>query len=132
MTKVVVNNLKCTLMQVNSDYKYWTKGVIKILKLMVLKDNPRLGINNETYTLKQIKDKLKEEYEELIDEIDKEDLIKTAEESLDNIQVNILLLDYLRKRGIDIGQVSKRHNKKLVNRGWREKAILLIRIIAKK
>ncbi len=79
-------------------------------------------------TWKKHSEKVEEESTELIEAIKEKDPIHVAEETLDNIQVSIGVLDKLYHEGVDIQQAINRHNKKLVDRGWNHKAIVKIQI----
>ena len=72
--------------------------------------------------------KLYEEFRELDNAIDEGDNIHIAEETLDVIQVAIGVLDKLHHEGIDVQQAIHRHNKKLINRGWKHKAVIKIHV----
>lgn len=72
--------------------------------------------------------KLIEEAEELAEGIENGDKANIAEEAFDTIQVCIGILDKLRIEGIDIRTECLRHEKKLINRGWKHKGILEIEV----
>lgn len=96
------------------------------LKLMVLKDNKKTHETNQNDTYSKIQAKLKEEYLELDEAITDGDKVHIAEEVFDLIQVCIRILVLLVKEKFDLEQLSKRHNKKLVNRGWTHSKIVKI------
>lgn len=96
------------------------------MKLMILSHNKVLGINKEDETFKDMAENNEEEAKELKEALESEDLLKIGEETLDQIQVCIGILDKLASEGIDIDQLAKRHNKKLVMRNWREKGVVNI------
>lgn len=89
------------------------------MKLMVLDKKEKWGMH---------KAKVYEESLELVEAIKEGDNAHIAEEALDVIQVTIGVLDKLHNEGMDIQQAIYRHNKKLVNRGWKEKAIVKIQV----
>ena len=97
------------------------------LKLMILDRNIKTLENNDNDSWEKISNKLEEEYLEVQEAI-KEDSGKlhVAEELIDIIQVAIRGLVLLAKEGFDINKLFSRHNKKLVNRGWKEKKIINI------
>lgn len=97
------------------------------LKLMILDRNIKTLENNDNDSWEKISNKLEEEYLEVQEAI-KEDSSKlhVAEELIDIIQVAIRGLVLLAKEGFDINKLFSRHNKKLVNRGWKEKKIINI------
>lgn len=96
------------------------------IKLMVLKDNRNSEITNQSDTYSMISTKLKEEYLELEEAITEGDRVHIAEETFDVIQTCIRILVLLAKENFDLEQLSKRHNKKLVNRGWTHSKIIRI------
>lgn len=75
-------------------------------------------------TWKVSKDKIDEESTELIEAIKEGDSQHVAEETLDTIQVCIGILDKLYQNGINIQEEVYKHNKKLVDRGWKHKAVV--------
>lgn len=93
-------------------------------KLMVLGKNIKTNEDNEKDTYEIVSKKLKEEYEELQEAIQEGDRIHIAEEAFDVIQVVIRLLVLLVKDGYRFEELNKRHNKKLVKRGWKSKSII--------
>lgn len=64
------------------------------------------------------KKKLKEEYKELDEAIGESDLCHIAEEVQDLIQICIRVLVLLAKKNMNLIELNRRHNKKLINRGW--------------
>lgn len=93
---------------------------------MILDKNVITQEDNSNDTYDKALDKLKEEYEELQEAIKEKDNIHVAEEAFDVIQVILRVLELLSKDGLSIEQLSNRHNKKLVNRGWTHKKLLRI------
>lgn len=93
---------------------------------MVLKDNQNSLETNQKDTYLKIQGKLKEEYLELEEAITEQDRVHIAEEVFDLIQVCIRILVLLAKENFDLEQLSKRHNKKLVKRGWTHYKIISI------
>ncbi|MDU7948734.1 MAG: MazG nucleotide pyrophosphohydrolase domain-containing protein [Clostridium sp.] len=96
------------------------------LKLMVLDENIETHENNRCDSYEEVSKKLKEEYKELQEAIKEEEDVQIAEEVFDLIQVCIRILVILSKRGFSLMQLNNRHNKKLVNRGWKHKNIINI------
>jgi phosphoribosyl-ATP pyrophosphohydrolase len=85
---------------------------------MQLGENKKLGENNLEDSWEKIRAKLKEEYEELITEIDKENLLNISLEVFDLIQVCIRVLILLKKNKVNLTVENKQHNKKLKKRKW--------------
>ena len=97
------------------------------LKLMILDRNIKTLENNDNDSWEKISNKLEEEYHEVQEAIRGDsDRLQIAEELIDVIQVAIRGLVLLAKEGFDINKLFSRHNKKLVNRGWKEKKIINI------
>ena len=97
------------------------------LKLMILDRNIKTSENNDNDSWEEISNKLEEEYHEVQEAIrEGSDKLHIAEELLDVQQVVIRGLILLAKEGFDINKLFSRHNKKLVNRGWKEKKIINI------
>ena len=98
------------------------------LKLMILDRNIKTSENNDNDSWEKISNKLEEEeYLEVREAIrERSDKLHIAEELLDVQQVVIRGLILLAKEGFDINKLFSRHNKKLVNRGWKEKKIINI------
>lgn len=101
------------------------------LIMHVLKKNPKEKINNEMATFDMLKDKLEEEYKEVVEAIDNynkcksvSNLILLVEEIFDLIQMCIALLYKCHRRAQDhecptlIHDVNIRHKNKLIARGW--------------
>lgn len=88
------------------------------LKFMQLDKNAETGEDNEKDSWKKIKAKLEEESKELIEAIEEKDLMHISEETFDLIQVAIRCLVLLGKVKLDIVQLNRRHNRKLIKRGW--------------
>ena len=99
---------------------------MKILRLIVLSHNDKLGINKENESWIDIINKHNEESKEVIEAIENEQLVEIGEETLDQIQVCIGILDKLSNSGININSLITKHNQKLVNRGWVEKSYITI------
>ena len=95
-------------------------------KLMILDKNIITGESNQNDSWESISNKLEEEYKELQQAITEGDRHHISEEVFDLIQVAIRALVILSKEKYDISQLNRRHNKKLVNRGWKEKKIINI------
>lgn len=98
------------------------------LKLMVLDKNIKTGEDNSNDTIEVIKEKFIEEVEELLRAFESRDWENIGEETFDVIQTLLRVFKLMLKQGYDIRQLNKRHNKKLVNRGWKSMAILEILI----
>ncbi|KGK88014.1 hypothetical protein [Clostridium sp. HMP27] len=96
------------------------------MKLMVLSHNDNLKQDNNTWSWNDIKEKHQEEAAELIQALTEKDNYQIAEEVLDEIQVCIGILDKLQRDGLNIEQMVLRHNKKLVNRNWKDKGVVNI------
>lgn len=97
------------------------------LKLMILDRNVKTAESNDNDSWDKISNKLEEEYQEVQEAIrERSDKLHIAEELIDIIQVAIRGLVLLAKEGFDINKLFSRHNKKLVNRGWKEKKIINI------
>jgi len=101
------------------------------LLMHVLKKSNKLGINNETLTFKQISDKLKEEFYEVIKAINNYSNDKTLlnlkeiiRETFDVIQVCILILWRCHRQALDIDEptlikdINIEHKDKLADSGW--------------
>ncbi len=89
-----------------------------ILNFMQLGKNIKTNEDNEKDNWGAIRKKLKEEYRELDEAIEESDLCHIAEEVQDLIQVCIRVLVLLVKKNMNLIELNRRHNKKLVNRGW--------------
>lgn len=101
------------------------------LLMHVLKKNNKLKIDNETITFREIADKLKEEFYEVIKAINNYSQDKTLgnlkeiiKETFDVIQVCILILWRCHRQALDIDEpnlikdINIEHKDKLANRGW--------------
>lgn len=77
---------------------------------------------------KEHEKKISEESEELVEAIKEGNTEHIAEEALDNIQVSIGVLDKLYSEGVDIQDAVHMHNKKLVGRGWKHKAVVKVQV----
>ena len=97
------------------------------MKLMILKNNESLCIDKNKETFEDILKKYQEESIELKEALQSGDDLQIAEETLDVIQICIGILDKLNSKEINVGQLVKRHNKKLVMRNWKEKGVIQIR-----
>lgn len=94
---------------------------------MILDKNLKTSESNDNDSWDKISNKLEEEYQEVQEAIrERSDKLHIAEELLDVQQVVIRGLILLVKEGFDLRQLFNRHNKKLVNRGWKEKKIINI------
>lgn len=88
-----------------------------------------LMILDKNETLKQEREKLLEESLELMNAITFYDIENTIEEVLDVIQVAIGILDTLEKEeNIDLNKEINRHNRKLLDRAWKIKGKINIKI----
>ena len=103
------------------------------MKLMfhVLKNNPRLNIDNETIEFRNIDKKLKEEFKEVVEAISNytkskslHDLKEVVRETFDLIQVCILILWKCNRQAATLDEenlikdINIEHKDKLINRGW--------------
>ncbi|MFL0197366.1 MazG nucleotide pyrophosphohydrolase domain-containing protein [Clostridium sp. WILCCON 0269] len=95
---------------------------------MVLDKNKKLGQDNGKSSFKHMFKKLEEEVDELKCEINEEDKVRMTEEVLDVIQVCIAILFKLFMNGINIEAAIQKHNKKLVDRYWKPRAVIKINI----
>lgn len=77
---------------------------------------------------KEHEKKVNEESEELVEAIKEGNTAHIAEEALDNIQVAVGILDKLYHEGMNIEEAIFTHNKKLVNRGWKHKAVVKVQV----
>lgn len=100
-----------------------------ILNFMQLGKNIKTNEDNQKDNWNSIRKKLKEEYKELDEAIGESDLCHIAEEVQDVIQVCIRILILLAKKNMNLIELNRRHNKKLVNRGWHH--IEVIKILLK-
>ncbi|MGN2370634.1 MazG nucleotide pyrophosphohydrolase domain-containing protein [Clostridium cagae] len=89
-----------------------------ILNFMQLGKNIKTNEDNQKDNWDSIRKKLNEEYKELDEAIGESDLCHIAEEVQDLIQVCIRVLVLLVKKNMNLIELNRRHNKKLVNRGW--------------
>lgn len=96
------------------------------LKFMQLGKNLETNENNEKDTWDKVKDKLEEEYKELMEAIDEKNFLHIAEEVQDLIQVCIRVFILLKKENLNLEQLNMRHNRKLVKRGWQHVNIIRI------
>ena len=96
------------------------------MKLMILKNNESLCIDKNKETFEDILKKYQEESMELKEALQSGDDLQIAEETLDVIQMCIGILDKLNSNGMNINQLVKRHNKKLVMRNWEDKGVIQI------
>jgi phosphoribosyl-ATP pyrophosphohydrolase len=99
-----------------------------MLKMMNLDKNKSLKLDHSIWTWNEILNKAKEEAKELTEAIKDGDKAHIAEEVLDNIQINIGILDKLHQEGINVNQEFLRHEKKLINRGWKSKGVIEIEV----
>lgn len=98
------------------------------MKLMILSHNDRLKQDNNKWSWTDIGIKHIEESEELLEAIAEEDMHHIAEEVLDEIQVCVGILDKLEREGVDINQELLRHERKLINRYWKPKGEIEIKV----
>lgn len=96
------------------------------LKLMILDKNIITGESNQNDSWERVSNKLEEEYKELQEAITEGNRRHISEETFDLIQVAIRALVILAKEKYDLTQLNRRHNKKLVNRGWKESKFINI------
>lgn len=94
------------------------------LKFMQLGKNLATGEDNEKDSFEKIKFKFKEESKELIEAIEEKDLMHIAEETFDVAQIIIRCVALLSKEKLDLVQLNRRHNRKLVKRGWKHVNII--------
>lgn len=97
------------------------------MKLMILGKNKITGLTKSRETFTELKEKHLEEANELKEALEEGIYRNIAEEAMDQIQVCIGILDKLASLGLNIDQITKRHNKKLVIRGWEEKGVIYIK-----
>jgi phosphoribosyl-ATP pyrophosphohydrolase len=90
-----------------------------MLRMMVLDKNDSWETHIE---------KVEEESKELVEAIKESNHAHMGEEAMDNIQVAIGVLYKLYQEGTDIQQIVRRHEKKLVGRGWNAKAVIKIQV----
>ena len=111
------------------------------LKMNVLKNNEKLRIDNRLISFNEIHQNLKEEYREVVLELqdmtqrgDLASLKNLISETFDLIQMCVLILDKCNKYAdlIDenriIENMNKEHNDKLKERGWETGAEINIEI----
>ena len=96
------------------------------LKFMQLGKNLETNEDNEKDTWDNVKDKLEEEYKELIEAIEEKKFLHIAEEVQDLVQVCIRVFSLLKRANMDMEQLNMRHNRKLVKRGWQHVNIIRI------
>ncbi|KFX56059.1 hypothetical protein FDC50_06865 [Clostridium botulinum] len=89
-----------------------------ILNFMQLGKNIKTNEYNQKDNWDSIRKKLKEEYKELDEAIGESDLCHIAEEVQDLIQICIRVLVLLAKKNMNLIELNRRHNNKLINRGW--------------
>lgn len=94
------------------------------MKFMQLGRNMQTKEDNEKDGWDKILSKLNEESEELIEAIEERNLMHIAEEVQDLVQVCIRVFALLKKKNMNLKQLNHRHNKKLVNRGWKHLKII--------
>lgn len=99
-----------------------------MVRLMILDKNIKTGEDNSNDTIEVVKEKLTEEVGELLQAFESGDWLSIREETFDVMQTLLRVFKLMLKQGYDIRQLNKRHNKKLVNRGWKSMAILEILI----
>lgn len=96
------------------------------LKFMQLGKNLITREDNEQDTWDKVKTKLQEESKELVEAIEEKNILHILEETFDVAQVLIRVFAILKKNNIDIEQANKRHNRKLVKRGWKHLSIIRV------
>lgn len=97
------------------------------MQIMITDYSNNLGIDNSKLDIKDFKNKLKEECEEVMEENNTE---KLAYELLDVIQVCIVCLHILvDKQGLNLKRAIQKHMKKLRNRGWHFSKMLVFQIL---
>ncbi|NFQ87509.1 nucleotide pyrophosphohydrolase [Clostridium sporogenes] len=88
-----------------------------------------LMILDKEETLPQELLKLQEEFKEVKEGIIANDKQNTTEEILDIMQVCIGMLDtQVKNKDIDLKEEVSKHNKKLVNRGWKFKKRIFFQV----
>ncbi|EKS4344817.1 MazG-like family protein [Clostridium botulinum] len=88
-----------------------------------------LMILDKEETLPQELLKLQEEFKEVKEAIINGDKQNTTEEILDIMQVCIGMLDtQVKNKDIDLEEEVSKHNKKLVNRGWKFKKRIFFQV----
>ncbi|ENK0837092.1 MazG-like family protein [Clostridium botulinum] len=88
-----------------------------------------LMILDKEETLPQELLKLQEEFKEVKEAIIANDKENTTEEILDIMQVCIGMLDtQVKNKDIDLEEEINKHNKKLVNRGWKFKKRIFFQV----
>lgn len=95
---------------------------------MVLDKNKKLGYDNSKCSFKYLRKKLREEVNELGEAIEEEDNTNIAAEVLDVVQVCIAILFKLFMSGVNIQDAVDKHNKKLLNRDWKPRAVIKINV----
>lgn len=96
------------------------------LKLMILGKNIITGESNQNDSWERVSNKLEEEYKELQEAITEGDRHHISEEAFDVAQVLVRIFVLLGREKYDLLQLNRRHNKKLVNRGWKESKFINI------
>ena len=94
------------------------------MKLMILSHNDESNKNTETWD-----DILKiheEESDELIVAIKAGDKSSIEEETMDQLQVCLGILDKLEREGANLEELFNRHNRKLIKRFWKDKGEIKI------
>lgn len=97
-------------------------------RMMILDKNVEQGQNNSKWSWRDISNKLDEEATELMVALHEQDKAHISEEALDVIQIAIGILDKLEREGVDINQEFLRHEKKLINRHWKPKGEIEIKV----
>lgn len=93
----------------------------------ILKKNDELGLDNEKLSFSYIQTKLSEEYDEVVHELASENWYRLGLEVMDLIQVCILILWRLNRRGVSIRSLEREHNEKLEKRGWITESIINVK-----
>lgn len=94
--------------------------------MMILSHNNEINQDNNKWSFEEIAKKHLEESRELAEALIEEDTMHIAEEAFDQLQICIDVLDKLESLGVNIEQMCKRHNKKLVTRKWVDKGVVNI------
>lgn len=96
------------------------------LKFMQLGKNIITDEDNEKDSWDKVKAKLQEESKELIEAIEEKSLNHIAEEVQDLVQVCIRVFVLLAKKNMNLVQLNRQHNRKLVKRGWQHLNIIRV------
>ena len=94
--------------------------------MMILSHNHEINQDNNKWSFEEIAEKHLEESKELAEALKENNTMHIAEEVFDQLQICIDVLDKLESLGVNIEQMCKRHNKKLVTRKWVDKGVVNI------